>query len=51
MWFAVVGGLLATALVAGGVVLAVRSGTTETPGDPQPGITQAGGTKVLPLPP
>ncbi|MER6172100.1 protein kinase [Streptosporangium sp. NPDC001681] len=50
VWFAVVGGLLATALVAGGVVLAVRGGSTETPGDPQAGVTQSdspqtGGTK------
>ncbi|MEV4381184.1 protein kinase [Streptosporangium sp. NPDC049644] len=45
VWLAVAGGLLATALVAGGVVLAVRGGSTETPGDPQAGTTQNGGTE------
>ncbi|MEU4403447.1 protein kinase [Streptosporangium sp. NPDC023963] len=43
VWPAVVGGLLVTALVAGGVVLALR-GTTETPGTTRAGSTRAANT-------
>ncbi|MFF5107909.1 protein kinase [Streptosporangium sp. NPDC000509] len=39
MWPAIVGGVLVTALVAGGVVLATRD-TTETPGGTQAGVTK-----------
>ncbi|WP_440065275.1 serine/threonine protein kinase [Streptosporangium sp. OZ121] len=42
-WPAIVGGVLVTALVAGGVVLALR-GTTETPGTTRAGSTKAANT-------
>ncbi|GAA3414232.1 serine/threonine protein kinase [Streptosporangium vulgare] len=43
-WPAIVGGVLVTALVAGGVVLALRGTGTETPGTTRADTTRAAGT-------